>query len=63
MLGTLPHQPLQSLSQEQQIELMANLEKTGLSDVENEGHTMPDYSVLYERRRPCKSGYGLVRGR
>ena len=36
----IPHQPLQSLSQEEQIELMTNLEKTGLSEVNTMSHTM-----------------------
>ena len=44
----IPHQPLQSLSQEQQIELMTNLEKTGLSAA-IPAYVKPEYSELYKR--------------
>lgn len=44
-----PHQPLQSLSQEQQIELMTNLEKTGLSKAIPPGYKSPETSNLYDR--------------
>ena len=44
-----PHQPLQTLSQEQQIELMTNLEKTGLNNAIPPGYIKPEFSDLYDQ--------------
>ena len=43
----IPNQPLQSLNEEQQIELMSNLEKNSLNGLDPVSHTMPELNLLY----------------
>lgn len=45
----IPQQPLQSLNQEQQFELMTNLEKTGLRNMVSAAHSAPPIGQPYTR--------------